>query len=1230
MSTNNNNTTITATTTKGCSRTVKVLGFGSTAPALVLETITKLCKETTTTTGFVTSTTTVQPIRSQSIQYELLNPPYCVFLLNNDTITTTTTTTTTGSATTTNDATTTKQTNSSVVVTVLLYCLPTSYSEYIMNRNEVAQVRLSLLDISTNCTNDNTSNTNTNTTTTVVAIYDKVLNTFIGGTIDTIVQAASALTGNDSSCQQQQQQLACAGLVSLGQLDIVSAAQLGPNRQQDTVIVVGSGGREHAIAISLAKSPLIKHIICCPGNGGTGSENNNNNSSSKICNYGSDQDNDTVIAITKQFNANMVVIGPEQPLVNGLVDRLAVECPSVLAFGPTQAAAQLESSKAFTKDFLYKYNIPTASYKNFTNVVDAINYVESLDIDNNTNNRQVVKASGLAGGKGVLLPITKEETINAVKSIMLDKAFGTAGDVCVIESFMTGPEASCLAFCDGKTAKLLPAAQDHKRALDNDTGLNTGGMGAYAPAPCVTPLLQKQIEHMCQQTVHYMAQIGTPYIGILYAGIMITPNTGPSVLEFNCRFGDPETQVLLPLLETDLYEVLIACCTGTLDTVDIRFKESTAAATVVCAAAGYPNEYPRGMTITGLHDASTVNGVKVYHAGTIINESDGSIRCSGGRVLAVTGVAPDLESAIKTAYCGVQKIDFVNNSTISSSLSSSSLLHKRNDIGKKALVKKLRIGVLGSTRGTALVPIIEACANGTIDAEIVAVISNKASAPILDKGRALGVTVVVQSISCTNKTRTEFDAECTSLLVSAGVDFVLLVGYMRILSKSFTDFWYGRCINVHPSLLPKHAGGMDLAVHQAVIDAKENVSGCTIHQVTEEVDGGPIVVQKHVHVDITDTAESLKAKVQPLEGPAFIEAIQLYCRGTVIGYADAGVSIDAGNQLVELIKPYCKATKRLGCDADLGGFGGLFDLAAAGYQSSDTILIGATDGVGTKLRIAQSMKQHETIGIDLVAMCVNDLIVAGGEPLFFLDYFATGHLNVQEAVSVVKGIAEGCRQSSCGLIGGETAEMPSMYSPGDYDLAGFAVGAVHRDRVLPSNNICAGDIILGLASSGVHSNGFSLIRKLIDKEHLHYDSPCPWDTNSPSIGDSLLTPTKIYVNECLPLLKNGLLKGLAHITGGGLLENLPRSFPKSLSAEITYHPPLPSVFKWMQIASNLDDHEMLRTFNCGIGMVLIVSEANVAKVKETIAAINDACPIYDLGKLVPGDEHEVKMTIQLE
>ena len=281
---------------------------------------------------------------------------------------------------------------------------------------------------------------------------------------------------------------------------------------------------------------------------------------------------------------------------------------------------------------------------------------------------------------------------------------------------------------------------------------------------------------------------------------------------------------------------------GKLDTVDVRFKENVSAATVVCAAKGYPESYPKGMPIRGLDVAGSIDNVMVYHAGTKIDNSKTTV-CSGGRVLAVTGTGSNLTEALAASYKAVKSISFEDTTD-----PSNSLMHYRTDIAKGAVRKKLRIGVMGSTRGTALLPVMEACANGSLHAEIVAVVSNRSQAPILEKGSSLGPTVTAKFVSSKGLSREQFDAECTSVLVGAGVEYVLLVGYMRILSKQFTDYWSGRCINVHPSLLPKHAGGMDLEVHQAVIDAKETESGCTIHEVTEEVDGGPVVVQKVVKV----------------------------------------------------------------------------------------------------------------------------------------------------------------------------------------------------------------------------------------------------------------------------------------------------------------------------------------------------------------------------------------------
>ena len=333
-------------------------------------------------------------------------------------------------------------------------------------------------------------------------------------------------------------------------------------------------------------------------------------------------------------------------------------------------------------------------------------------------------------------------------------------------------------------------------------------------------------------------------------------------------------------------------------------------------------------------------------------------------------------------------------------------------------------------------------------------------------------------------------------------------------------------------------------------------------------------------------------------------------RNRTISYRDSGVDIDAGNALVEAIKPLVKATRRPGADADLGGFGGLFDLKAAGFK--DPILVAANDGVGTKVKIAIDSGRHGGIGIDLVAMCVNDLVVQGAEPLFFLDYFATARLDVAVARQVVAGIAEGCRQAGCALIGGETAEMPGLYAGADYDLAGFAVGAVERGELLPRTDIAAGDVLIGLPSSGVHSNGYSLVRRLVAEEKLGWDAPAPFDQRT-SLAEALLTPTRIYVKPILAAVRAtggggppGAVKALSHITGGGLSENLPRVLPDGLAAHVDLSRwKAPAVFGWLARAGNLDDAHLLRTFNCGIGMVVIAAKDRADAVLAALAGAGE-------------------------
>ncbi|KAF9317472.1 Bifunctional purine biosynthetic protein ade1 [Podila horticola] len=739
------------------------------------------------------------------------------------------------------------------------------------------------------------------------------------------------------------------------------------------VLLLGNGGREHTIAWKLAQSDRVERIYVAPGNGGTASGLN------KVENV-----NIGVVdfpALTKfavEHKVNFVIPGPEQPLVEGVAS--AFQKIGIPCFGPSFKAARMEGSKTFSKDFMKKHSIPTAAYENFTDAAAAKAFIKAANFD------VVLKASGLAAGKGVLIPTTKEEAYQGVDQILVDKVFGSAGNELVVEEFMEGQELSILAFSDGYTVVPLPPAQDHKRIFDNDQGPNTGGMGCYAPTPVASPEILADIKRtILQPTIDGMRRDGFPFVGILFTGIMLT-SVGPKVLEYNVRFGDPETEVVLPLLsdDTDLAEVMVACTEGRLDSVRVGVKPGFAATDII-----------------------------VFHAGTTV--SNGQLVTSGGRVLAATGVAKDLRTAVDKAYAGVQSIHFDE-------------MFYRKDIAHRAFT---------------------------------------------------------------------FLAEQTA----------------------------------------------------------------TANQMT---------------------------------------------------YAQAGVSIDAGNLLVQKIKPLVKATRRVGADSEIGGFGGLFDLKAAGFQ--DPILVSATDGVGTKLKLAHMTGIHDTIGQDVVAMNVNDLIVQGAESLFFLDYYACGKLEVEVAKDVVKGIADGCLLAGCALVGGETSEMPGLYTPGDYDLAGFAVGAVERNKIIPRMDLVKpGDILLGLTSSGAHSNGYSLIRKIVERSNQELHSPCPWDKTK-TLGQSLLTPTRIYVKQLLPVVRKDLVKAMAHITGGGFIDNIPRVLPEELGVEVDAASwPFPDVFKWIMATGNVPHREMARTFNCGIGMVLVVAPEHVAEVTKLCQEANEV--VYQIGVL---------------
>ena len=419
------------------------------------------------------------------------------------------------------------------------------------------------------------------------------------------------------------------------------------------VLVVGGGGREHALIRKIKESERVSNVYCCPGNGGI--------SYDAQCFPVSATDIPGVVELAKKLAADLVVVAPDDPLVAGMVDALNAE--GFATFGPNAAAAIIEGSKVFSKNLMLKYNIPTAEYKVFDNPCDVLTYIKEKN-----EFPAVIKADGLALGKGVIIPENLEEAEKGVREIMEDKIFGESGNHVVVEEFLTGPEVSVLAFTDGKCVKPMVSSMDHKRALDGDKGLNTGGMGTVSPNPYYTADIAKEcMEKIFLPTIDAMNKEGRTFKGCLYFGLMLTPK-GPKVIEYNCRFGDPETQVVLPRLKTDIIDIFEAINNGTLAELDIEWADE-ACACVIAASGGYPKSYPKGIEITGLENGQK-DGVIVYHAGTAIK--DGKLVTSGGRVLGVTALGSDLQQALDKAYSALDEIHFDN-------------MHFRHDIGKKAL-----------------------------------------------------------------------------------------------------------------------------------------------------------------------------------------------------------------------------------------------------------------------------------------------------------------------------------------------------------------------------------------------------------------------------------------------------------------------------------------------------------------------------------------------------------------
>ena len=746
------------------------------------------------------------------------------------------------------------------------------------------------------------------------------------------------------------------------------------------VLIVGSGGREHAMAWKVAQSPRLSKLYIAPGNAGASSCGEN-----VALNL---DDHSAVIRFGKEKDIDLVLVGPEAPLAAGVVDSLTAE--GIRCFGPRQAAAQIEASKVFAKDFMARHHIPTARYATFSQLDEALRYLESVDYP------VVIKASGLAAGKGVILPDTVEEARSTLENILVDRSFGDAGMEVVIEERLSGQEVSLMAFTDGTSVIPMLPAQDHKRLLDGDRGPNTGGMGAYAPAPIFTAeMMSEAMEFILQPAVDGMRSEGTPFVGVLYAGLILT-DSGLSTLEFNCRFGDPETQAVLPLLETDLLDIADACVDGNLKNIDVQWKKG-ASVCVVLASKGYPEKVETGRVVT-FEDLP--ENIVCFHAGT--KKDEGKVFTSGGRVFGLTAWANTIADAVRQVYDIIHKVSFDG-------------MQYRRDIAQRALRKT--------------------------------------------------------------------------------------------------------------------------------------------------------------------------------------------------SYAESGVSIDAGNRAVDLMKDAVKSTYNSSVLAGIGSFGGLFD-ASVLKEMKSPVLVASTDGVGTKVKLASSVGRYRGIGHDIVNHCINDILVQGARPLFFMDYFATSKLEPEQTAEVVTGIAEACKESGVALLGGETAEMPGVYQPNEFDVAGTIIGMLERDNILPRTDLKAGDLLIGLSSSGPHTNGYSLIRKVFADTSLDRFFP---ELNS-TLAEALLVSHRSYFPVLYSLLSS--VKALAHITGGGFIENIPRVLPDHLDAKIQIGSwPVPPLWNLIQQKGNIPAEEMYRVFNMGIGMVIIADKIKAAEIQEWIPERT-----FVIGELVEGNK----------
>ncbi len=738
------------------------------------------------------------------------------------------------------------------------------------------------------------------------------------------------------------------------------------------VLIIGSGAREHALAVAALRSPTVERVLVAPGNGGM--EHDALRDARIIRVPDATYDPDELLVIADRYGVDLTIVGPEAPLAAGVVDRFKAAGRRI--FGPTRMAAQIETSKAFAKAFMLRHGIPTARGAGFDSYPEARAALQGFGAP------VVVKASGLAGGKGVHVCESSVDAEDALWRLMEAGELGGAGREVVIEECLVGRELSVMALTDGTTFLVLPVARDHKRLRDGDLGPNTGGMGAYSPVPDVDEALIEVIaKTIIAPAIAGLAAEGRRFVGVLYAGCMLTTD-GPKCLEFNARFGDPEAQVILPRLKSDLVALIDACIGTRLSEATLEVSDETAVAVVV-AAPGYPADVQPGAHVSGLELART--SAEIYSAGLALLSS--GYAAVGGRVLTVVGRGADLATARTYAYRAVDALAFEG-------------MQVRRDIGAVA-----------ST------------------------------------------------------------------------------------------------------------------------------------------------------------------------------------------YAAAGVDIAAANAAVRGIGAAVRSTFNPFVLSKLGSFAGLFD-AKAFAGLAHPVLVASTDGVGTKTMLARAMNRWDSIGRDLLAHSVNDILVMGARPLFFLDYIASGKLDPATVVAVVEGLAAACRELGVVLLGGETAEMPGVYHAGEVDLAGTIIGVVDKAEIIDGSQIIAGDQVFGLPSSGLHTNGYSLARKVFEGLDLA-STPEGFEL---TLGDALLAVHRCYLSEMTKLWDAGVRPpGLVHITGGGFVDNPPRITPEGLTWSLDLHAwQWPPLFRLLQQRGGISDAEMSRVTNLGIGLLVVLHPDQVAPARELL------------------------------